>query len=49
LTYERLLSGTKFNKANRQKVGKGRQKHIGNILGGLRRDQFSGDARAYPK
>jgi hypothetical protein len=32
-----------------KRVGKGRKKHIGNILGGLRRDQFSGDARAYPK
>ncbi len=28
-----------------KRVGKGRQKHIGNILGGVRRDQFSGDAR----
>jgi hypothetical protein len=32
-----------------KRVGKGRQKHIENILGRLRRDQFSGDARAYPK
>jgi hypothetical protein len=49
LPYERLLSGTRFKKAGRQKGGKGKTEAHWKYFGGLRRDPFSGDARAYPK